>query len=99
TVVSSPRSASSATLALNSAEYRVRLPVIGSVLLRPNRAYPTVRNPGTISDTKRHAVADRSGILLTLLLSGANTCDNRPFENLLGAVPLNPGKPNMRHVA
>lgn len=31
-VVSSPRSASSATRALNSAEYRVRLPVIGSVL-------------------------------------------------------------------
>lgn len=49
TVVSSPRNASSATFALNSAEYRVRLPVIGSVLLRPNRAYPSVRNPGTVS--------------------------------------------------
>ena len=33
-VVSSPRSASSATFALNSAEYRFRLPVIRSVLLR-----------------------------------------------------------------
>jgi hypothetical protein len=31
-VVSSPRSASSATRALNSAEYRVRFPAIGSVL-------------------------------------------------------------------
>ena len=31
-VVSSPRSASSATCALNSAEYRVRFPVISSVL-------------------------------------------------------------------
>ena len=33
-VVSSPRSASIATLALNSAEYRFRLPIIGSALRR-----------------------------------------------------------------
>src|SRR6185312_14372631 len=38
-VVSSPRSASSATFALNSAEYLFRLPVIGSVLpVRANQA-------------------------------------------------------------
>lgn len=44
-----PRSASSATFALNSAEYRVRFPVIESVLLRANRTYPPVRIPGTTS--------------------------------------------------
>src|SRR5690348_3250229 len=33
-VVSSPRSASKATFALKSAEYRFRLPVIGSVLTK-----------------------------------------------------------------
>src|SRR3954449_1111493 len=47
-VVSSPRSASSATFALNSAEYRVRLPVIR---VRPSRRrteltrLPEIRGP------------------------------------------------------
>jgi hypothetical protein len=47
TVVSSPRSASNATLALNSAEYRVRLPVIDSVLLYAGPKTGQLKHRGT----------------------------------------------------
>ncbi len=51
---------------------------------------PTDRGkPGT----KRHLVTDRRGIPLAFLLSGANTHDSRPFEDLLDAVPPVAGKP------
>jgi hypothetical protein len=53
-------------LALNSAEYRVRLPVIGSVLLRPNRAYRTVRIPGTISEQLIDGLGRMGAEFLTL---------------------------------
>ena len=43
--------------------------------------------------TKRHLLTDRRGIPLAYLLSGANTHDSRPFEDLLDAVPPIPGKP------
>ncbi|WP_408901814.1 transposase [Roseomonas gilardii] len=43
--------------------------------------------------TKRHLVADRSGIPLAFLLSGANTHDSRPLVDLPDAVPSIPGEP------
>ncbi len=37
------------------------------------------------ADTKRHLITDRRGIPLAFLLSGANTHDSKPFEELLDA--------------
>lgn len=51
---SSPRIASNATFALNFAEDRVRFPVVGSALLRVDRADPPIRCPGTASASPAH---------------------------------------------
>jgi transposase len=53
-------------------------------------ANPTDRGK---AGTKRHLVTDRRGIPLAFLLTGANTHDSRPFEDLLDAVPPVAGKP------
>ena len=58
----------------------------GGAATGPN---PTDRGkPGT----KRHLITDRRGIPLALLLTGANTHDSVPFEDLLDAVPPVAGK-------
>jgi hypothetical protein len=43
--------------------------------------------------TKRHLITDRNGVLLTFLLTGANTNDGMPFEELLDKIPSISGKP------
>ncbi|MFC7557688.1 IS5 family transposase [Pseudoroseomonas wenyumeiae] len=53
-------------------------------------ANPTDRGK---AGTKRHFVTDRRGIPLAFLLTGANTHDSKPFEDLLDAVPPVAGKP------
>ena len=42
--------------------------------------------------TKRHLVTDRNGILLAFVLTGANTHDSMPFEDLLDRIPSIGGK-------
>ena len=43
--------------------------------------------------TKRHLVTDRNGIPLAFLLTGANTNDSMPFEELLDSILPIGGKP------
>jgi transposase len=42
--------------------------------------------------TKRHLVTDRNGIPLAFVLTGANTHDSMPFEELLDSIPSIGGK-------
>lgn len=42
--------------------------------------------------TKRHLITDRNGIPLAFLLTGANTHDSMPFEELLDSIPRIGGK-------
>ena len=43
--------------------------------------------------TKRHLITDRTGIPLAFVLTGANTHDSMPFEELLDSIPSIGGKP------
>jgi transposase len=42
--------------------------------------------------TKRHLITDRNGIPLAFILTGANTNDSMPFEELLDSIPPIGGK-------
>ncbi len=42
--------------------------------------------------TKRYLITDRGGIPLAFLLTGANTHDSKPFEDLLDSIPPIGGK-------
>ena len=58
---------------------------------RGDKTGPNPTDRGRLG-TKRHLVTDRNGIPIAFVLTGANTHDSMPFEDLLDRIPSIRGK-------